>query len=80
MFEICFQFEEPYNVLIALVESISFEFLLFSLKSLELLSNIRINEVGNILAIHDLRHDVNLPFWVRKQVVFYTLKSAKVSI
>jgi len=58
-----------YHVWIAVIETFSLESLFFALQSFEFLSDIGIDEVCNILAVHDFWDNVHLPLRVGENVV-----------
>lgn len=55
-----------YDVRVTVVESLRLEFLFFPLEGVEFLGNIGVDEVCDVLAIHDLRDNIHFPFRVRK--------------
>ena len=58
-----------YNVFLAVVEPFCLESFFLSLSGFEFFCNVGIDEVCNVLAIHDLRDSVILPLIVCQQVI-----------
>lgn len=56
------------------VESLGLERLFFTLESFEFLCDVRVNEIGNVLPVHDLWDNVVLPLVVRENVIPCTRK------
>lgn len=55
--------------LFAVIEPFCLKAFFFTFESVELLQNVGVNEVGNVLTIHDLGYDVHLPFRIREEVI-----------
>lgn len=58
-----------HHVGLAFVEALRLELLLLALERVELLEDVGVDKVGDVLAVHDLGHDVVLPFLVLEHVV-----------
>ena len=58
-----------YHLGLAVVEALGLEFLLFPLERVEFLEDIRVDEIGDVLAVHDLGHDVVFPLVVLEKVI-----------
>jgi hypothetical protein len=52
---------ETYHLLVVVIEPFRNELLLFAFQGLQFLLDVRINEVSDILAIHDLGDYIELP-------------------
>ena len=52
-----------------IIESLGFERLFFAFEGFELVCDVGVNEIGNVLAIHDFWNDVILPLVVREDVI-----------
>jgi hypothetical protein len=64
--------EISHSVSTIVVESLGLERLFFALECFEFLCDVGVDEVGDVLAVHDLWDDVVLPLVVREDVILCT--------
>ena len=65
---------KSHHVPAIVVESLGLERLFFTLEGFEFLCDVGVNEIGNVLAVHDLRDNVVLPLVVREDIILCTRK------